>query len=332
MMRRAVSLLSPCLLALVLHGNTVAQTQATDTPLNTWLARVHQASSVRSFTGTYVVSSEGRMSSARIWHVCDGAQQVERVDSLTGTPRATFRRNDRVVTFFPDSKIAVTESRRALGIFPDLLKSTDATLATLYQFKPLGSDRLAGLDADVVQLMAQDGLRYSYRVWNEKKSGLVLQLQTLDVTGKVLEQSAFSELRLDVPVDMAKLIRTMDDTQGYRVVQPQLVEVDAQSLGWTLRTVPAGFRAMGGYQRSVAVQPGSSGKHTLQWIFSDGLATVSLFVETFDTQRHVREGLAGMGGATHTLTRRMNDWWITAVGEVPPATLVAFAQALEYKK
>jgi sigma-E factor negative regulatory protein RseB len=59
---------------------------------------------------------------------------------------------------------------------------------------------------------------------------------------------------------------------------------------------------------------------------------VSLFVEAFDPRRHQREGVTGMGGATHTLTRRISDWWATAVGEVPPATLNAFAQALERKK
>ena len=37
-------------------------------------------------------------------------------------------------------------------------------------------------------------------------------------------------------------------------------------------------------------------------------------------------------GATNTLTRRLSDkggdWWLTAVGEVPPQTLRAFAQSL----
>jgi sigma-E factor negative regulatory protein RseB len=37
-------------------------------------------------------------------------------------------------------------------------------------------------------------------------------------------------------------------------------------------------------------------------------------------------------GATHTLTRRIGDWWLTAVGEVPPKTLAAFAQGLERTK
>jgi sigma-E factor negative regulatory protein RseB len=72
----------------------------------------------------------------------------------------------------------------------------------------------------------------------------------------------------------------------------------------------------------------------MQWIFSDGLASVSLFVEPYDAQRHPRETMVAMG-ATHALTQRIaekGDWWLTVVGEVPPATLKAFAQSLERRK
>ena len=70
---------------------------------------------------------------------------------------------------------------------------------------------------------------------------------------------------------------------------------------------------------------------TLQCIFSDGLASVSLFMEAYDPRRHVAEGALSLG-ATQTLTRRAGDWWVTAVGEVPMPTLVGFAQGLERRK
>ena len=63
-------------------------------------------------------------------------------------------------------------------------------------------------------------------------------------------------------------------------------------------------------------------------MFSDGLSSVSLFVEPYDAQRHRREGASAIG-ATHSLTRRLGDHWLTAMGEVPPATLREFAQSLE---
>src|SRR5450830_22015 len=83
--------------------------------LNDWLMRMHEASRNRAYVGTFVVSSGGAMSSAKIWHVCEGNQQVERVETLTGAPRSIFRHNDQVVTFMPDQKVVRSEKRESLG-------------------------------------------------------------------------------------------------------------------------------------------------------------------------------------------------------------------------
>ena len=69
----------------------------------------------------------------------------------------------------------------------------------------------------------------------------------------------------------------------------------------------------------------------MQWVFSDGLASVSLFVEAYDRQRHTKESGMSMG-ATHTLTRQIGSYWLTAMGEVPMATLKQFVSGLERKK
>ena len=70
------------------------------------------------------------------------------------------------------------------------------------------------------------------------------------------------------------------------------------------------------------------GQSPMQWVFSDGLASVSLFIEPFDPARHGSEKIAVMG-ATHSLTRRIGSFWVTAMGEVPQPTLLRFAQLLE---
>lgn len=319
---------------LVLLGGFSLSAMAEDASINAWLMRLHEASRHRTYTGTFVVSASGKMASARIWHVCDGEQQVERVESLSGTPRATFRRNDEVMTFFPESKVAIAENRESLGLFPNLLKSNAADIGEQYLMKPVGSERIAGLDTEVVQLVPKDALRYGYRVWSEKRSGLVVQLQTLDVEGKVLEQAAFSELQLDAPVNKTKLTQMMAATDGYRVERRDLQKTTAKAQGWDLSKPVPGFKPMGCYTRPVALLAGAGGRaeQTMQWMFSDGLATVSLFVEAFDARRHSREGATDLGGATRTHTRRLDAWWITVVGEAPASTLALFAQGLERKK
>lgn len=294
-----------------------------------WLQRMHTASRQRSYAGTFVVSAEaGNLSSARIWHVCEGDLQMERIEALSGPPRSTFRRNDHVVTFLPESKVVKSEKRENLELFPNLLGSPDSSIADFYDVRVIGKDRVAGFDTDVVQLEPRDKLRFGYRVWSERRSGLVVKLQTIDGENKVIEQSAFSELQLDAPVKIHALTQMMGSTAGYRVEKSELERTTAQREGWTLKKGVAGFKPINCYRRPLA---GEGQGHTMQWTFSDGLASVSLFLEPYDAQRKPREVLLALG-ATFTLTRRLadkdGDWWLTAVGEVPPQTLDALAQGL----
>jgi sigma-E factor negative regulatory protein RseB len=295
-----------------------------DRTVSEWLSRMSDASRQRSYIGTFVVSSSnGSMASARIWHACDGQRQVERIDTLSGEKRSTFRRDDEVLTFLPEARTVRSERRETLGMFPDLLRPDDSAIPGFYSARRVGSDRVAGFDADIVQVLPRDGLRFGYRIWSEKKSGLVVKLQTLDDSGRVLEQAAFSELQLDAPLRMDKLAHMMAVPEGWRVEKADALKTTAAAEGWALKQPVAGFKSMNCYKRPA--------EGVLQWIFSDGLASVSLFVEDFDRTRHLREGVFA-SGATHTLTRRVQDWWVTAVGEVPPQTLRAFSLSLERRK
>lgn len=307
---------------------TSADYGVTQRSVGEWLLRMHQASTKRAYVGTFVVSTDGSMASARIWHVCDGEQQMERVESLTGAPRSTFRHNDQVLTFLPENRVAVSERRESLGMFPNLLQAVDSSIAQFYAVRELGHDRVAGLDADVLELQARDGFRFGYRIWSERKSGLVIKVQTLDAQLRVLEQAAFSELQLDAPVSMSRLQQMMSHTEGYQIEKPEMVKTTAEGEGWILRRGVPGFKPMSCYRRQVAGAAAPRGM--LHWIFSDGLATVSLFAELAEPGRQVQAGSTALG-ATHTLTRRLGDWWLTVVGEVPVQTLLAFAQGLERK-
>jgi sigma-E factor negative regulatory protein RseB len=313
--------------------------------INDWLLRMHEsAMRKRSYIGTLVQSSPQAISSARIWHACDGAQQIERVETLTGAPRSTFRHNNKVVTFMPETRLARIEKHEQLGGFPDLLKPGAGSIPEFYTLKTLGTERVAGLEADMVLLAPKDTLRFGYRIWTDKKSNLVLKMQTLEANGVVLEQAAFSELQLDAPVKMDKLAQMMSATEGYKVDQAVIAKTTASAEGWSLKSPVAGFKPLSCYKRGLSSSAAAGSNiaaagsatspqdgTTLQWIFSDGLATVSLFVENYDAARHTQEGLLAQG-ATHSLLKRMNEFWLTAVGEVPPQTLRAFAQGLERKR
>ncbi len=325
-------LLAPVLAQVTAPAPVAAPSASSELGIAEWLTRLHGASRQRTYIGTFVVSAGANMSSAKIWHVCNGDLQMERVESLSGQPRSTFRRNEQVVTFLPASRIVVAETRESLGLFPDLLRTTDVSLGQLYSVHQIGVERVAGLDADVVQLQPRDRLRFGYRIWSERATGLVVKLQTLDVDGRVLEQAAFSELQMDAPVSVAKLTQMMENTEGYRVDKPEMLKTTAAAEGWAMKNPVAGFKPMSCHKRPPSASDGSKSDGALQWVFSDGLASVSVFVQAFDPRRHVLEGATTLG-ATQTLTRRLKektgDWWLTVIGEAPQSTLAAFSLGLE---
>jgi len=295
-----------------------------------WLRRMHSASRTRSYVGTFVVSAAtGNLSSARIWHVAKGGVLMERIEVLSGAPRSTFRRNDQIMTFLPESKVVKSEKRENVDIFPNLPGSPDSAVSDYYDVGLLGKGRVAGFDADVVQLAPRDAMRFGYRIWSERRSGLVIALQTVDDEGRVVEQSAFSELQLDAPIKMNTLSQMMGNTTGYRVEKSELERTTAVAEGWSLKTTVPGFKPVSVYRR--ALDGDANPERTMQWTFTDGLASVSLFIEPYDAARQSREVSLALG-ATHTLTRKLvdrnGDWWLTAVGEVPAQTLESFAQNL----
>lgn len=300
-----------------------------------WLLRIHDAASRRNFQGTFVVSGGGNVASARIAHFCEGPNQYERIESLDGRQRRVYRYNNVVHTIWPASHVAMIEQRGMLNSFPALLQAGDDGIADWYEVRAEGSDRVAGHEADVLAIRARDGLRYGYRLWADRASGLLLRVEVVGEHGDILETSAFSEVVIGIRPQPESVLHAMRKHDGYRVVRPVLTPTRLETEGWTMRPAAPGFRAVSCVSRQIEALGDPSGEvaapPVIQSIYSDGLTYVSVFIEPFRPARHTRPMFAAMG-ATSTLSQRHGDWWVTIIGDTPPATLKMFAAALERRK
>jgi sigma-E factor negative regulatory protein RseB len=61
-------------------------------------------------------------------------------------------------------------------------------------------------------------------------------------------------------------------------------------------------------------------------VFSDGLATVSVYIEPAANQPRPTPGLSRMG-TTNAWSRASDKHFVTAIGEVPPVTVRQFGNA-----
>lgn len=310
---------------------TVAERPPVALDVRGWLMRIHEAARRRTFQGTFVVSAAGMLASSRIAHFGDGPHQFERIDSLDGRRRRVLRYGDVVYTLWPESRTAVVEQRDLFATFPALLKAGHDHLASYYDLRMQGTDRVAGHDANVLLVLPRDRQRYGYRLWAERATDLLLRAEVLGEGREVLEAAAFSEVSIGVKPHPDSVIEPMRRLDGWRIVRPPLTPTRLDAEGWTLKPPVAGFELVSCVRRplgSTMPKPTDAPDEVLQAIYADGLTYVSIFVEHHDASRHAQPTQAVVG-ATHTLMRQQGAWWVTAVGDVPAETLRRFADALQ---
>ena len=306
--------------------------QAEARDVRSWLTRIDAAADRRNFQGTFVVSAAGMVSSTRIVHYCEGNNRVERIDTLDGQARRVVRHNDVVHTLWPSSRVVSIEQRDGLASFPALLQGgNDARYAEHYRLQPLGTDRVAGHEATVLQLKPRDAFRFGYRLWVEKDSALLLRAEVLGARDEVLESAAFSDLTINVKPQSQALLQPLRKLDGWRVLRPTVTRARLDAEGWSMQVALPGFREIGCMKRPIEPSGDGAAAQVLQSVWSDGLAYVSVFVEPYDAERHTRPMQTAIG-ATHTLMQRQGDWWVTVMGEVPARTLRRFAAALERQR
>ncbi|HEY2020303.1 MucB/RseB C-terminal domain-containing protein [Paraburkholderia sp.] len=295
------------------------------------LDRIHQAAQQENYEGAFVYQRGDFVQTSRIAHYSTHSDgQFEQLESLDGKPRKMLRHNDDMFTFVPERRLVVVEKRQNKDSFPALLAVSGEQVLSVYEPKMLGDDRVAGVDSVVLELDPKDAYRFAYKLWADKKTGLLLRAQTLDPSGQVLEQLSFSQVRIGVPVDKAGIVNGIRNLAGWTVVRPPVEPVDMAAQGWEITPSVPGFRMIRQLRRPMASrEAGQPPIPVDQAVFSDGLAAISVFVEPVENNSR-KEG-TGNSGATHVLVKRQGNFWITLLGEVPQTTLQQFASAIEYK-
>ena len=300
-----------------------------------WLARIQEAAHKRSYQGTLIVSAGGTMASSRITHYCEGRDQYERIDALDGQPRHVVRHNERVHTVWPQRRLAMVEQRDQMSSFPGLVQAGGESVQDFYELRLSGAERVAGREADVLLLRPRDSQRYGYRLWADKSTGLLLRSEVLGERGGVLESSAFSDVTLGVHPPVDTLLQPIRKLEGFRISRSSRQSTQLEAEGWILPVKVPGFQQISCVKRPLdgplREQSDAPQAQMLQVVYSDGLASVSVFIEPYQAERHTRSVHTTIG-ATQTLMRRQGDWWVTLMGDVPAPTLRQFADALERKR
>ncbi|ALM83947.1 MucB/RseB C-terminal domain-containing protein [Bordetella sp. N] len=318
-----------CLGGGVAHAQSSTSTPAPRVPLaaeeaQALLSRIQEAARKLDYSGIFTYQQGELIQSSRLIHMVDGSGERERLEVLDGQPREYLRHNDDVQCLVPERKTVLTQQRRA-DRFPGLLLGSPAAVTRYYQvYSEAAPRRVAGRQCRMISIEPLDKARYGYRLCADDQNDLLLKAQTLSGGNSVIEQVTFTTLRLGKDVD-GKLLESRWPYKDWKVQPSTLQPVDLASQGWRI-PLPAGF-----VQVSQVARVMGQSESVSQLVLSDGLAAISVFIEPFDKKRNSRQPHgAYRRGAVSVYGTRIADYWLTVLGEVPPATLEHLAKSTEY--
>jgi sigma-E factor negative regulatory protein RseB len=308
------------LLLVALLAPAAAQAQSPETL--DWLRKVHDATQKLSYTGTFVYQNGARSETSRITRYVDAGGAIERLEVMDGVPREIVRTKDTVRCYLPGSRL-VKMDRRTERDFPALLPERITALARHYDIRLGEARRVGGFDCREIVLAPRDNLRYGYKLYADINSGMLLKAVTVDANGEQVEQFTFTQLAIGgVTRDM---VRSRHDSREWRV--EDAAAAPARLAGWGLSSELPGFRKIFELKRKLG-ESRSAG----QVVYSDGLAAVSVFIESLEGRSdQVRTGLSS-AGAIHIYTREVANHMVTVVGEAPAASVQRIANAVEYRR
>jgi sigma-E factor negative regulatory protein RseB len=292
-----------------------------------WLQRMDVALTTRNYDGTFSHWQGGRVEMLRLIHRVQDGTVSERLASLDGSGREFIRTGASLACYLPDRRTVLVEQRPAeesLVSFPTVNDQT----ASFYDIREVGHTRLNRRDTHVIAVSPKDEYRYGYRLWVDESTAMPLKSQLVDAHGQVIEQIVFASLTLSSRIPDAAF-RPDVSTEGFQWLHndaaPHL-QPGAAALDWSVTNLPPGFRMT---VRSAQVLPGSAGAVD-HLVFTDGFASVSVFVERQPApsgQPPVPE--SATVGSSSAFSTVVDGHKITAVGEVPPATVRFIAGQLK---
>lgn len=283
------------------------------------LQKVSQAAKLLNYSGVYWYQHGDSQETFRLLHLADQGE-AEKREALDGAQREFIRHNDQVTCYLPDAKPFQLDRRATNKLFPSLLPADPQNLLNNYSVKRLGAERVAGFDSDVIQLEPKDKLRHAHKLWLEKQSHLLLKVAMLHQERReAVEQFSFTQLQIGGSIDR-KLLRPLLSARTAQEGKGSDAPDGLSESGWGLRNVPVGFKLVKESQRQL---PGKA-KPVAHYLYSDGLATVSVFVEPADN------GVAPMPVQrdVSVSARQAGNLNITVLGEVPEQTVQQFSQAV----
>lgn len=285
-----------------------------------WLQRLSNSIQSLNYQVSFVQSRAGQETLPYLWRhaVLSDGTHMEQLNLQNGPGREQIRVGDVVSVFEPDVPPYSFNARMINGPIPsDLLYAPEQLLAA-YEFITVGRARVSGRAAQQIRVVSRDNSRFSYQLWLDEETGMLLKLTMLDVEGALLEQIQVTAFSI------------MDDAHPYfarvnRSSLPVPMSVNtsqSRQHKWEVKYLPVGMVEVRRDIRRLS----ATGQLVEYKLFSDGLVDVSVYVQQ----------AADALGSDLVLRHELNTFitltdgnaQVTVLGEIPLQTAKEIATSL----
>jgi sigma-E factor negative regulatory protein RseB len=183
--------------------------------------------------------------------------------------------------------------------------------------------QIASRPTQVVGIKPNDTFRFGYVLWLDQETALPLKSQVRDENGEVVEQILFTEFEILDEIPDSALASTID-TEGFTWFRTPVQTTEAPDYAAWHATLPQGFELSAAARRRI-----SGSEYPVEHlVYTDGLATVSVFIEDPNSTTEVGEGYIRLG-STNAYSLTLDGRKVTAMGEVPRQTVELIAKSIE---
>ncbi len=317
--RRRTTLVAMSAVAILFTaGHATARDRMTP---NEWLDRMSAVVSDVDFEGTVIRRKNGRSEALKVVHrVVDGVVR-EKVITQEGDGLEIIRDGNEVFCILPDKKSVLIEQWNDQSTLFSTLPSSEIRFGNEYDVSIVREERVAGRRALLLAVRPHDVYRFGHRIWLDRDTAFPLRTELVNSNGESIEQIKFAEITLNSSISDQALAPSfsLDNFTWYS--EPARAEVIDVETDWLCDDLPAGFRVM---STRTEQMPGDDAPVT-HIVYSDGLATVSVFIaDHHDNSMAERFSV----GAANSYTTVVGERQVTAVGEVPAITVQRIASSM----
>lgn len=289
-----------------------------------WLKKLSQSLRELNFTTSFVVVKNNQVEPYHWLHgIGENELELEIFASMNGPRRDVLRQGDVVSYIVPEQEPYSVISKDIRSPIPSIFRGDITALEDNYRFISVGRSRILGRVAQLIRIVAKDDYRFSYWLWLDQQSGLLLKMAVLTRQGQLLEQIQFT--RIDVSEKLSENLVQLQFTELPPVGKLNNRQ-EHKNLPWQVNWLPEGFKLLKSNQHSLNSYSRVGEKTVDFMLFTDGLVEVSVYVNA--SKENFRAPEYANDGATMVYNHVSQGVEVGVVGGVPLVTARKIAESI----